>query len=83
MLDAAGAVPLSRAAKYEAAAAVTAAPDPLQLMATLPFADPHRAAVELDRVAGLGLVGVTLYSRISDVLIDDPRFEENRGLRRA
>ncbi|WP_159573619.1 hypothetical protein [Curtobacterium sp. 18060] len=76
-------MPQSRDAKDEAAAAVAAAPDPLQAMATLPFADPHQAAVELDRAAGLGLVGVTLHGRTRDVLIDDPRFERNRRLRRA
>ena len=79
-LDAADAVPLIRDANDEAAAAVAAAPDRLQAMATLPFADPHQVAVELERATRLGLVGVTLHGRTGGVLIDDPRFEENRTL---
>jgi predicted TIM-barrel fold metal-dependent hydrolase len=75
-LDAVDAIALSRDANDEVAAAVAAHPDRFRAFATLPLADPHAAAVELERAAALGLVGVMLHGRTGDVLIDDPRFEE-------
>lgn len=75
-LDAADAVPLARDANDTAAAAVAAAPDRLRAMATLPLADPAAAAAELERAAGLGLVGAMVHGRTGDVLLDDPRFDD-------
>lgn len=64
------AVALSRAANDRAAAAVAAAPGRLRAMATLPLADPAAAAVELERAAGLGLVGAMVYGRTGEVPLD-------------
>ena len=75
-LDAADAVRLSQDANDEAAAAVAARPGRFRALATLPLADPAAAAVELERAAGLGLVGTMVYGRTSDVALDDPRFED-------
>ncbi|MFZ7087635.1 amidohydrolase family protein [Curtobacterium sp. RRHDQ10] len=75
-LDASDAVSLARAANDVAAAAVAAAPDRLRAMATLPLADPAAAAAELERAAGLGLVGTMVHGRTGDVLLDDPRFDD-------
>jgi uncharacterized protein len=75
-LDAADAVVLSREANDEVAATVAASPGRFRAFATLPLADPHAAAAELERAAGLGLVGVMLHGRTGDVLIDDPRYDE-------
>lgn len=75
-LDVADAVALSRDANDEAAATVAAAPDRFRAMATLPLADPHAAAVEFERAAGLGLVGAMVHGRTGDVLLDDPRYDE-------
>lgn len=75
-LDPADAVALSRDANDQAAATVAAAPDRFRAMATLPLADPVAAAVELERAAGLGLVGAMVHGRTGDVLLDDPRFDD-------
>jgi predicted TIM-barrel fold metal-dependent hydrolase len=39
-------------------------------MATLPLADPAAAAIELERAAGLGLVGAMVYGRTGEVPLD-------------
>ena len=70
------ALPLSRHANDVAADAVRANPSRLRAMATLPLADPAAAAAELERAAGLGLVGTMVYGRTGDVTLDDPRYED-------
>jgi predicted TIM-barrel fold metal-dependent hydrolase len=69
-LERADAVALSRAANDRAAAAVAAHPGRLRAMATLPLADPAAAAAELERAAGLGLVGAMVYGRTGEVPLD-------------
>ena len=75
-LPAADAVALSRDANDIAAARVAEAPTRFAALASLPLADPAAAAVELERAAGLGLVGTMVYGRTGDVPLDDPRFDD-------
>src|SRR5205823_2769697 len=75
-LDPAEAVPLSRRANDLAAEAVRRHPTRFQALATLPMADPRAAVAELERAAGLGLVGTMVYGRTGDVPLDDPRYDE-------
>jgi hypothetical protein len=75
-LSPAEAVSLSRDANDRAAAAVAAAPGRLRAMATLPLADPAAAAVELERAAGLGLVGAMVYGRSGAVPLDAAELDD-------
>ena len=70
------AVALSRHANDTAAEAVRRHPRRLRVMATLPLSEPAAAAAELERAAGLGLVGAMVYGRSGDVPLDDPRFDD-------
>jgi predicted TIM-barrel fold metal-dependent hydrolase len=67
----------AREANDRLAAAVRAHPDRFAAFATLPTADPHAAADELDRATGeLGLVGALVNSTLGSngVFLDEPRF---------
>ncbi|MGI3785631.1 MAG: amidohydrolase family protein [Janthinobacterium lividum] len=75
-LDAADAVALSRDGNDVAAEAVRRHPTRLRAFATLPLADPAAAVAELERAAGLGLVGAMVYGRVGGTPLDDPRFDE-------
>jgi len=75
-LDAAHARGLSRRANDLAAEAVARHPSRLRAFATLPMADPRAAAAELERAAGLGLVGAMVYGRVGETPLDDPRFDD-------
>jgi predicted TIM-barrel fold metal-dependent hydrolase len=75
-LDAAVARRLSREANDLAAAAVSRHPTRLRAFATLPLADPDAATHELERAAGLGLVGAMVYGRTGDTPLDDPRYDD-------
>jgi predicted TIM-barrel fold metal-dependent hydrolase len=75
-LATADATALSRDANDAVIALVSENPIRFRAMATLPLADPAAAAVELNRVAGLGLTGAMVYGRTGDVTLDDPRFED-------
>ena len=75
-LDAANAVPLSRDANDRAADLIAAHPARFRAMATLPLAQPAAAAAELQRTAGLGLVGAMVYGRTGDLPLDDPAFDD-------
>lgn len=75
-LDRRDAAPLSREANDIAADAIRRHPDRLRAMATLPLADPGSAAGELERAAGLGLVGAMVYGRSGDVPLDDPAYDD-------
>lgn len=70
------ALPLSRHANDVAADAVRANRARLRAMATLPLADPGSAAAELERAAGLGLVGAMVYGRSGGTPLDDPQFDD-------
>ncbi len=75
-LDAAEAVALSRQANDVVAAAVARHPTRFRAFATLPTPDPAAAAAELERAAGLGLVGAMVYGRTGEVPLDDPRYDD-------
>ncbi|HEY0239017.1 MAG TPA: amidohydrolase family protein [Friedmanniella sp.] len=75
-LDAADAVPLCREANDAAAEAVRRHPTRLRAFATLPLVDPAAAVAELERAAGLGLVGTMVYGRVGETPLDDPRFDD-------
>jgi predicted TIM-barrel fold metal-dependent hydrolase len=75
-LEAADALPLSRLANDIAAEAVARHPSRLRALSTLPMDDPSAAAAELERAAGLGLVGTMVYGRTGDIPLDDPRYDE-------
>jgi uncharacterized protein len=75
-LDGPDSVAHSREANDEAAAAVAANPTRLRALATLPLADPAAAAAELERAAGLGLVGAMVYGRTGGTPLDDPRLDD-------
>ena len=75
-LDAADARGLSRRANDIAAEAVARHPSRLRAFATLPMADPGAAAAELERAAGLGLVGAMVYGRVGETPLDDPRHDD-------
>jgi predicted TIM-barrel fold metal-dependent hydrolase len=75
-LDPADAVALSRHANDVAAAAVSRHPTRFRAFATLPTASPTATAAELERAAGLGLVGAMVYGRTGDVTLDDPRYDD-------
>src|SRR2546423_1235516 len=44
--------------------------------APLPMANPTAAATELERAAGLGLVGAMVYGRTGETPLDDPRYDD-------
>jgi predicted TIM-barrel fold metal-dependent hydrolase len=76
-LDGPEGVARAREANDRLAAAVRAHPDRFAAFATLPTADPHAAADELDRATGeLGLVGALVNSTLGSngVFLDEPRF---------
>jgi predicted TIM-barrel fold metal-dependent hydrolase len=75
-LPAAEAVPLCRQANDLAAEAVRRHPSRLRAMATLPMADPGAAVGELERAAGLGLVGTMVYGRTGETPLDDPAYDD-------
>ncbi|WP_170854182.1 amidohydrolase family protein [Microlunatus flavus] len=75
-LDPAQAVPLARRANDLAVEAVRRHPRRFRALATLPMADPAAAAAELERAAGLGMVGAMVYGRSGAVPLDDPRNED-------
>ena len=75
-LDPADAVRLSRDANDLAAEAVRRHPSRFRAFATLPLADPSAAVAELERAAGLGLVGTMVYGRVGETPLDDPRFDD-------
>lgn len=75
-LPAAEALPLCRQANDLAAEAVRNHPTRLRAMATLPLADPGAVAGELERAAGLGLVGTMVYGRTGETPLDDPRYDD-------
>jgi predicted TIM-barrel fold metal-dependent hydrolase len=75
-LPAADAVPLCRQANDLAAEAVRRHPSRLRAMATLPMADPGAAVGELERAAGLGLVGTMVYGRTGETPLDDPAYDD-------
>lgn len=68
----ADAVALSREANDVAAAAVRRHPTRLRALSTLPMAEPGAVVGELERAAGLGLVGAMVYGRTGDTPLDDP-----------
>jgi predicted TIM-barrel fold metal-dependent hydrolase len=72
----AAAVSLSRELNDLAAQAVLRHPTRLRAMSTLPMADPGAAAAELERAAGLGLVGAMVYGRTGEIPLDDPRYDD-------
>ncbi|GAA1316881.1 amidohydrolase family protein [Pseudonocardia xinjiangensis] len=72
----ADAVALSRRANDIAAEAVRRHPSRLRAMATLPMADPGAVVGELERAAGLGLVGAMVYGRTGATALDDPRYDD-------
>ncbi|HEX4226628.1 MAG TPA: amidohydrolase family protein [Pseudonocardiaceae bacterium] len=75
-LAAADAVPLARDTNDLAAEAVRRHPTRFKAMATLPMAQPSAVAGELERAAGLGLVGAMVYGRTAETALDDPRYED-------
>ena len=75
-LDPAEARSLSTRANDIAAEAVRKHPSRLRAFATLPLADPAAAVAELERAAGLGLVGAMVYGRTGDTPLDDPRHDD-------
>ncbi len=75
-LGAADAIALSRELNDTAVAVVGRHPTRLRALATLPMAAPGAVAGELERAAGLGMVGAMVYGRTGEVLLDDPRYEE-------
>lgn len=75
-LAAADAVPLARDTNDLAAEAVRRHPTRFKAMATLPMAQPSAVAGELERAAGLGLVGAMVYGRTGETALDDPRYED-------
>ncbi|WP_349898573.1 amidohydrolase family protein [Parafrigoribacterium soli] len=75
-LDPADAVAFSRRANDAAAEAVRRHPSRFRAFSTLPTPDPAAAVAELERAAGLGLVGAMVYGRSGDVPLDDPRYDE-------
>jgi uncharacterized protein len=74
-LDPAAAVQFSRRANDLAAEAVSRHPSRFRAFATLPMTDPRAAAAELERAAGLGLVGAMVYGRTGETPLDDPRYD--------
>ncbi|MEV5716822.1 amidohydrolase family protein [Amycolatopsis mediterranei] len=75
-LEPADARTLSRRANDIAAEAVGRHPTRLRAFATLPMADPTADATELERAAGLGLVGAMVYGRTGETPLDDPRYDD-------
>jgi len=75
-LDPADAVSLSMQLNDLAAEAVKRHPTRLRAMATLPMAEPKAVAGELERAAGLGLVGTMVYGRTGETTLDDPCYED-------
>ncbi|MCS5497214.1 amidohydrolase family protein [Cnuibacter physcomitrellae] len=75
-LDPTAAVEWSARANDIAARAVAAHPDRFRAFASLPLPDPTAAAAELERAAGLGLVGAMVYGRAGAIPLDDPRNDE-------
>ncbi|ARJ04051.1 amidohydrolase [Cnuibacter physcomitrellae] len=75
-LDPTAAVEWSARANDIAARAVAAHPDRFRAFASLPLPDPTAAATELERAAGLGLVGAMVYGRAGAIPLDDPRNDE-------
>lgn len=75
-LDPADAVALSRSTNDFAAEAVRLNPSRLRAMSTLPMADPHAVAAELERAAGLGFVGAMVYGRTGERMLDDPAYDD-------
>jgi len=69
------AVRLSRAANDVAAAAVANNPSRFRALATLPMSAPHHVVGELERAAALGHVGVMVYGRSGDLVLDDPVYD--------
>ena len=72
----ADAVALSRTLNDLAAQAVARHPSRLRAMATLPMADPGAVPGELERAAGLGLVGAMVYGRTGETPLDDLRYDD-------
>jgi len=70
------AVRLSRAANDAAAAAVEDNPTRFRAMATLPMSAPQHVVAELERAADLGHVGVMVYGRSGDLVLDDPVYDD-------
>jgi hypothetical protein len=75
-LDAADAVALSARANDISVETVRRHPTRFRALATLPTADPAAAAAELERAAGLGLVGAMVYGRTGETPLDDPRYDD-------
>jgi uncharacterized protein len=75
VLSAAEAIPLSRDANDQVAAAIASHPDRFAGFATLPTPDPEAAAAELERaVRKLGFKGAMINGRTHDRFLDDPSF---------
>src|SRR3954451_16455860 len=72
----AGAVSLSREMNDLAAEAVHRHPSRLRALSTLPMADPKAVAGELERAAGLGIVGAMVYRRTGRTPLDDPGYDD-------
>lgn len=72
----ADAVALSRDANDRAAEAARRYPSRLRALATLPMASPGAVAGELERAAGLGLVGTMVYGRTGETQLDDPCYDD-------
>jgi predicted TIM-barrel fold metal-dependent hydrolase len=70
------AIVLSREANDLAAVAVRRHPARLRALATLPMAEPGAVAGELERAAGLGMVGAMVYGRTGGTPLDDPRYDD-------
>lgn len=75
-LPPAEALPLTRDLNDAAAEAARRHPDRLRALATLPMSEPAAVAGELERAAGLGLVGAMVYGRTGDTALDDPRYDD-------
>jgi hypothetical protein len=75
-LPPAEALSLSQQANDVAAEAVRMFPSRFRALSTLPMAQPGAVAEELERAAGLGLVGAMVYGRTGDTALDDPRYDD-------
>jgi hypothetical protein len=75
-LGAADAVALCRDTNDFAAQAVRRHPSRLRALSTLPMSDPTAVAGELERAAGLGFVGATVYGRTGETALDDPCYDD-------
>jgi predicted TIM-barrel fold metal-dependent hydrolase len=75
-LDPGSSLALSQGMNDLAAQAVQRHPTRLRALATLPMAEPKAVAAELERAAGLGLVGAMVYGRTGSTPLDDPCYED-------